>query len=252
MYVGCDQYREALSAELDGEPPGVPEEALAGHLSDCSDCRGWFGQAARTTRLVRLAAAPPMPDLAPAVLAALPTLTPIRRRVLAGARAALVVVAFLQALLAWSGALTGQDDMATGHVAHEVGAWNLALAVAFLTVATRPRTADALVAPVGVFVAVLAVVAASDAAGGDLALGRLLGHLLVASGLALLITVGRTAPPAPGSPERSRPRGLPGSPDLEPDPQPVPDLVRGLTLTMAPTPLVRAGTGVSMQSGSAA
>jgi predicted anti-sigma-YlaC factor YlaD len=247
MYVGCDQYREALSAELDGEVPGVPEKALAGHLSDCSACRDWFGQAARITRLIRVAPAVPVPDLAPAVLAALPAAGPVRRGLLAGARAALVVVAFLQALLAWSGALTGQDDMATGHVAHEVGAWNLALAVAFLAAATRPRTADALIAPVGVFVAVLAVVAASDAAGGDLALGRLLGHLLVATGFGLLVTVSRTAPPQFGPPPavRSRPRGLPDRPD------PAPEL--GPDLDLAPvTPLVRATPGVSMKTGSAA
>src|SRR4029079_9290340 len=194
LNVGCDQYREALSAELDGEPHGVPEDALSGHLSGCSGCREWFGRAARVTRVVRLAPARPIPDLAPGVLAALPASSPGRRRLFAGARAALVVVAFLQALLAWSGALTGQDDMATGHVAHEVGAWNLALAVAFLMVATRPRAADALIAPVGVFVAVLAVVAASDAAAGDLALGRLLGHPLGGPRARRLVTRGCCAP----------------------------------------------------------
>jgi predicted anti-sigma-YlaC factor YlaD len=252
MYVGCDQYREALSAELDGEATGVPEDALAAHLSECQDCRGWFGRAARITRLVRLAPAEPMPDLTPAVLAALPAIGPLRRKVLAAARATLVVVAFLQALLAWSGALTGQDDMVAGHVAREVGAWNLALAVAFLTVATRPRAADALLAPVGVFVAVIAVSAASDAVAGDLALGRLLGHLLVASGFALLVTVGRAAPPQPGTPDRSRPRGLPSSPETEPDDaEPMPDLVAGLRLA-AGTPRVRATDDVAMQTGFAA
>jgi predicted anti-sigma-YlaC factor YlaD len=250
--VGCDQYREALSAELDGEPPGVPEDALSRHLSGCSGCREWFGQATRITRLVRLAPAASMPDLAPGVLAALPALAPARRSAFAAARAALVVVAFLQALLAWSGALTGQDDMATGHVAHEVGAWNLALAVAFLMVATRPRAADALVAPVGVFVAVLAVVAASDAAAGDLALGRLLGHLLVGTGLVLLVTIGRTAPPQPGTPDRSRPRGLPTTPEHaadrgEPSERAPLDLSAGRV-----APSVRAGSDAPIGTGSAA
>ena len=243
--MGCDQYREALSAELDGEPHGVPEDALTGHLSGCSDCREWFGRAARVTRVVRLAPARPIPDLAPGVLAALPVSSPGRRGLFAGARAALVVVAFLQALLAWSGALTGQDDMATGHVAHEVGAWNLALAVAFLMVATRPRAADALIAPVGVFVGVLAVVAASD-----LALGRLLGHLLVGTGLVLLVTIGRTAPPHPGTPDRSRPRGLPTTPEVGAG---VAHGVEPVTLgTGSAAPSVRAGSTVSVETGSAA
>jgi predicted anti-sigma-YlaC factor YlaD len=258
MDVGCDQYREALSAGLDGEPHGVPDDVLAGHLDLCSACREWFAEAARITRLVRVAPAAALPDLAPAVLASLPAFSPAgsprRRRLFAGARAALVVVAFLQALLAWSGALTGQDDMATGHVAHEVGAWNLALSVAFLMVATRPRAADALVAPVGVFVAVLAVVAASDAAAGDLTLGRLLGHLLVGTGLALLVTIGRTAPPQPGTPDRSRPRGLPGDPEAaDSGPGAAPDMVAALNLPAnRVAPSVRAGSAVAMRSGSAA
>ncbi len=250
--MGCDQYREALSAELDGEPHGVPEDDLSGHLNGCPACREWFGRAARVTRLVRLAPAVAMPDLAPGVLAALPALSPGRRRAFAAARAALVVVAFLQALLAWSGALTGQDDMATGHVAHEVGAWNLALAVAFLMVATRPRAADALVAPVGVFVAVLAVVAASDAAAGDLALGRLLGHLLVGAGLVLLVTIGRTATPQPGTPDRSRPRGLPTTPEFAADTGGPSDLVPMDHSAGRVAPSVRAGSGRSVETGSAA
>jgi len=250
LYVGCDQYREALSAELDGEPHGVPEDTLSGHLGGCSACREWFGQAARVTRLVRLAPAEPIPDLTPGVLAALPVSSPGRRRVFACARAALVAVAFLQTLLAWSGALAGQDDMATGHVAHEVGAWNLALAVAFLMVASRPKAADALIAPVAVFVTVLAVVAASDAAADDLALGRLLGHLLVGAGLVLLITIGRTAPPQPGTPDWSRPHGLPSTSDDEAG---GPARVGPVTLgTGAPAPSVRAGSTVSVETGSAA
>jgi hypothetical protein len=87
--------------------------------------------------------------------------------------------------------------MVTGHVAHEVGAWNLALAVAFLAAATRPRTAEALVAPVGVFVAVLAVSAVSDAVAGDLRGSRLAAHLLVAAGLGLLVSMARAYPPLP-------------------------------------------------------
>lgn len=225
--MGCDQYREALSAELDGEPPGVPAAALAGHLRGCAACTDWYGQAARVTRLARLAPAEPMPDLAPAILAALPD-RPVRAARPAApvgaapapsvrvgaARTALVAVAFVQALLAWSGALTGHDSMTSGHVAREVGAWNLALAVAFLAAATRPRSAEALIAPVGIFVTVLGVAAIGDAAAGDLTGDRLAGHLLVAVGLALLVIVGRSAPAQPGSPpvEAARPDREPAGP----------------------------------------
>jgi hypothetical protein len=132
-------------------------------------------------------------------------------------------------------------------VAHEVGAWNLALAVAFLMVATRPKAADALIAPVGVFVAVLAVVAASDAAAGDLALGRLIGHLLVGTGLVLLVAISQTAPPQPGTPDRSRLRGLAG---VESG---VAEETGPVTLgSGAEAPSVRAGSTISAETGSAA
>lgn len=195
--MGCDQYREALSAGLDGEPAGVGAAEAQDHLDRCTGCQAWYAAAARVTRLARLAPAEPVPDLATAVLAALPPEVVRPRRLPAAARTALVAVAFVQALLAWSGALTGRDPMVTGHVATEVGAWNLALAVAFLAAASRPRTAEALVAPVGAFVAVLAVAAVSDAVAGDLAGSRLGMHLLVATGLALLLVVARTQPAAP-------------------------------------------------------
>jgi predicted anti-sigma-YlaC factor YlaD len=195
--VGCDQYREALSADLDGEPAGVGAAELQGHLDGCAGCRAWYAAVTRVTRLARLAPAEPIPDLAPAVLAAVRPARSLRHRLVAGTRGALVAVAFVQALLAWPGALTGRDGMVTGHVAHEVGAWNLALAVAFLAAATRPRTAEALVAPVGVFVAVLAVSAVSDAVAGDLRGSRLAAHLLVAAGLGLLVSMARAYPPLP-------------------------------------------------------
>ena len=70
--MGCDQYREALSADLDGEPAGVGAAGLRGHLDRCAGCRDWYAAAVRVTRLARLAPAEPVPDLAPAVLAALP------------------------------------------------------------------------------------------------------------------------------------------------------------------------------------
>jgi predicted anti-sigma-YlaC factor YlaD len=195
--VGCDQYREALSALLDGEAPDVPEQTVRAHVRSCRACAGWEEEARRVVRLVRLAPAEPMPDLAPLVAGAL---RPPRRRLATLVRAALAVVAVVQAMLAWSGALTGHDSMATGHLAEETGAWNLALAVAFLAAATRPRTAGALVVPIGVFVAVLSVTVVGDVVAGTVDGARLAGHLLVAAGLGLLVAVSRTEAAEPDLP----------------------------------------------------
>lgn len=214
--MGCDQYREALSAELDGEPGGLPVAAVEAHLAGCASCRHWQADAGRVSRLVRLAPAEPMPDLARAVLASAGPLRPSAGRGAATARAALTAVALVQALVAWPGLLRGQDGLASGHVAHEVGAWNLALAAAFLAAASRPRTAEALVTPVGVFVAVLGAAAVADGVDGTLQAGRMGLHLLVVAGLGLLVAVSRTQPPLPelppadGSWPRSGPLGSGG------------------------------------------
>ncbi len=34
----CEACREAISARIDGEDPGVPEEALEAHLAQCPAC----------------------------------------------------------------------------------------------------------------------------------------------------------------------------------------------------------------------
>jgi predicted anti-sigma-YlaC factor YlaD len=37
----CERYREALSARLDGEHPGIAEDLIDAHLVGCADCRAW-------------------------------------------------------------------------------------------------------------------------------------------------------------------------------------------------------------------
>ncbi|MFF7459020.1 zf-HC2 domain-containing protein [Kitasatospora sp. NPDC008115] len=43
----CAQLRTALSARLDGEPAGVPDRRLDGHLARCTACREWLERAER-------------------------------------------------------------------------------------------------------------------------------------------------------------------------------------------------------------
>jgi predicted anti-sigma-YlaC factor YlaD len=62
----CNACRAALSAVLDGEPPGVPvgertrvgEGGLAEHLRGCADCRRWLAAAVRLKALAREAPGP--------------------------------------------------------------------------------------------------------------------------------------------------------------------------------------------------
>jgi predicted anti-sigma-YlaC factor YlaD len=192
----CPLFREAISARLDGEPLGMSPRALDDHLVDCAACAAWADAAARATRRARLAAAPPVPDLTVAVLGALPRQLPgmaaaARTRLLGTAlRLALLAVGVAQAAVAWPVLVSGAGAMsAPMHMAHETGAWNLAVAAAFLAVAAGPRLAAGALPFLGSFVALLAPVTLADLAAGRVQLDRAVAHLLLLAGTALVATV---------------------------------------------------------------
>ena len=192
----CQPFREAISARLDAEPLGIPPAELDGHLAGCSECAGWAADAAAVTRRARLAAAPPVPDLTAAVLAALPRELPgagaaARARLVDSAlRLALLAVGVAQAGLAWPALASGQAAMsAPVHMAHETGAWSLGLAAAFLAVAAAPRLAAGTLPFMGTFTALLVPVTLRDLAAGHVHADRAAVHLLLLVGLALVVSV---------------------------------------------------------------
>lgn len=72
-YVDCEEYREALSARLDGEEgPDDARHPADLHLEHCADCALWYDNAALITRRTRTMAAVTWPDVADAVLAQVP------------------------------------------------------------------------------------------------------------------------------------------------------------------------------------
>lgn len=194
--VSCPTVREALSARLDGEPPGMPADALDRHLAGCAACSRWAEAAAAVTRRARLAPAPQVPDLTVAVLTALPRELPgagaaARARLAdAAVRLALLAVAVAQAGLAWPALASGAAAMsAPVHVAHETGAWNLAVAAAFLAVAAAPRLAAGGLPFLATFAALLVPVTVADLAAGHVHADRALAHLLLLAGVVLVATV---------------------------------------------------------------
>jgi predicted anti-sigma-YlaC factor YlaD len=176
----CSPFREAISARLDGEPLGMPSRELDDHLAACPECMSWASAAALVTRRARLAPAPPVPDLTVSVLAALPRELPgvaaAARTRLAGAalRLALVSVGVAQAAMAWPALTSGTGAMsAPVHMAHETGAWNLAVAAAFLAVAAGPRLAAGALPFLGTLAVLLTPV-------------TLVAHLLLLAGVVLV------------------------------------------------------------------
>lgn len=226
----CAQYREALSARLDGEPLGMPAADLDRHLAACAACAGWAAAATRATRLVRLGAAPAVPDLSGRILAAVGAGDPAepreprpdrrRGRLLLLARVALAGLGAAQAAIGWPALALGMDTMqAPMHVAHESGAWNVALAVALLAVARRPRYATGLLPLLGAFVVVLTLVSLPDAVAGAVPGSRIASHLLLVGALALVATLARQArqPEAPIGGRGTAPEWGSGDGGAEPD-----------------------------------
>jgi predicted anti-sigma-YlaC factor YlaD len=192
--MSCPTYREAVSARLDGEPLGMPAAQLEAHLAACGRCAAWAEDAARVTRRVRLTAAPAVPDLTAAVLARLPQQqppAPARPRGLDVAlRLLLLAVALLQSVLAWPSLAAGSDAVgATVHMTRETGAWNLAVAATFVTVAAVPRLAAGALPFLGTVAALLTAVTLTDLSAGHLHAEGETAHLLLLAGVALIATL---------------------------------------------------------------
>lgn len=196
----CEDCRDAISARLDGEEQPGEAAAVDAHLEGCADCVRFTDRAAHVTRLTRTRTAEPDPDLVAAVVAAAPPPPPRRDGAVAAARWALGAVGVGQLALAVSGVVAagathhGGVELAgasAAHLSHESSAWNLALAVGFLWVATGTSRVPGLVPMIGAFVGVLTALSTLDVLGGRVEGARLVTHGLVVAGLLLLVTLQR-------------------------------------------------------------
>jgi hypothetical protein len=156
-----------------------------------------------------VAPAAPIPDLTGQILVA----GGVGRRARPGrllVRVALALLAVAQAVLAVPALALGADGLHPPlHVAHESGAWNVALAVAFLAAALRPRYAAGLLPLLAAFVAVLVAASLPDVTTGEVPVARLAGHLPVVLALLLVTVLGRAGRRTPVPPQRGRSTGGP-------------------------------------------
>jgi len=198
----CDRVREALSARLDGEDPGITDDVVDAHLVRCRDCRRWQEAAATAGRTVRLRAAPLVPDLTAGILDAAPPLRPpaLARWLASPWRVGLLCVAVLQLATVVSALSSGGES---GHVVHEVHALDLALAGGLATAALRPARAWGMLPMVAAAVVALLVTAALDMADGGVDPVSEATHLLEVVGLVFLWRLARQRPA-----QERRQRGL--------------------------------------------
>jgi predicted anti-sigma-YlaC factor YlaD len=182
----CDRAREAISARIDGEDPGVPDGALDAHLAGCAACRGWQQRAHVTTRRARLGGTFLDHDLTDRVLTALP---PAQggRRLRVALRVALLTVALGQLAITVPLLILGHDQGAGTHAAHELGSFDLALAIAFVVGAVRPRLSAGLAWPSGIAAGGLVTTAIVDLTGGQTFGVDEAQHLIALAGALLLL-----------------------------------------------------------------
>jgi predicted anti-sigma-YlaC factor YlaD len=188
----CDRAREAISAQIDGEDPGVPDGALEAHLAGCAACRSWQQRAHLMTRRARLGGPFLDRDLTGQVLAAIPP-APARRRLRLAVRAALLAVALGQLAITVPLLILGHDHDAGTHAAHELGSFDLALAIAFAVGAIRPALSAGLAWPCGIAAGGLVGTAIVDLIDGQTIGADEAQHLVAAAGAVLLLWQARTS-----------------------------------------------------------
>ncbi|MEA5362923.1 zf-HC2 domain-containing protein [Amycolatopsis sp., V23-08] len=205
--MNCSDFREALSARIDGETATLPDSVVDLHLAGCPQCRAWQDDAVRLRRVLLVREAPRVPDLTERILTEIPA-PPAQRW---GLRIALALVALGQSGLGFA-ELLGADVGHAGHggmmamavhLGNESAAWNLAVGFGLLWAALRPATASGLLPALAGFVAVLGLMSGIDLFDGAVTVSRVLSHGLLVAGLGLLYGVRRqhrrTSTPGPST-----------------------------------------------------
>ena len=161
----CDRWREAISADVDGEDPGLDRRLLAAHLARCPGCRSF------ATAVARPRTTPAPPDLSRRVRKLAAAADRAGRgsivRVLLTVVAAQIIVMSLPALV------IGDER----HAARHLGAFTAAYGVGLLVVAVRPARARTLLPVAAVLAGALVISAVVDLVDGRIPLVNEAQHL---------------------------------------------------------------------------
>jgi predicted anti-sigma-YlaC factor YlaD len=190
--MDCSRCRDALSARIDAEDPGVPTDQVDAHLRSCVRCREWLDRAEALDRTVRVRAADRVPDLVPDIVARVGTRATVPWWQPAWPwRVTLAVMGVVQVALGIPAVVIGSSG--ADHMAHELSAWGVALGAGFLYAAWRPARAAGMLPFVAALVAFLFVTTTRDVLAGNAGLADEVSHLFEAFGLFVLWMVARLA-----------------------------------------------------------
>ncbi len=168
----------AVSADADGEDPGVDRRLLDAHLAGCPGCRAYRAELAGVRRHTLVASAPEMPDLSRRVTRLNAAADRASRWGLL--RALLALVALEVFVLALPDLVLGEGSSSSAHVAHaarHLGSFSIAYAVALALVVIRPARARAILPVTMVLAGALVVTAVADVVQGRVPLVGEVSHV---------------------------------------------------------------------------
>lgn len=183
LSMDCTQYREILSADLDGEADAAKLAEAMGHLLGCARCRAARADMVALAELVSQQPRANGPDLSGAVLAESRAWTRARR---GASRVALGVLGLVLA------AGSVPDLLATNreaHLEHHLAIWGFTLATTFALIALRPRAARMVRPVLTLFAVAMVAVALLDIGRGETPMLAEAHHLLEVLGVALVWVV---------------------------------------------------------------
>jgi predicted anti-sigma-YlaC factor YlaD len=175
IHVECDRWREAISARLDGEDPGIDPALVEAHVARCPGCRAFATAAAEAHRAQRIGVAPDVPDLSRRVRKAVALADRASRWSIV--RGLLVVVAAQIIGFSLPALIFGDEQETATHAARHLGAFTAAYGVGLLVVAIRPARARTMLPVAVVLAGALLITAVVDMANGHVPLVGEAQHL---------------------------------------------------------------------------
>jgi predicted anti-sigma-YlaC factor YlaD len=148
--VDCTRWREAISAEADGERAEIDSRLVAAHIARCAACRSY-------AESVRLAQPRTVPDLADSISKLHAAADRARHPGLL--RVTLAVIAVQSVIFAFPSFVFGEEHAAAPHSARHLGAFGIAYGVALLVVVVRPARARSIL-PMALVLAGAQIIAA--------------------------------------------------------------------------------------------
>lgn len=178
--VTCDRWRDAISADLDGEDPGIERRLVDAHLSRCPACRSFAASVrlgtGRPVELVGVEGAAESPGDLPRQVARLAAIAD-RAATWSIVRGLLAVVAVDILVFSLPALVLGDEQETSAHGARHLGAFTVAYAVGLLVVVVRPARARTMLPVAAVLAGALLVTAVVDLANGRVPLVDEAQHL---------------------------------------------------------------------------